>query len=64
MRFYYEGIEATTKQAVTGEMEAVSQQEVIRWLEEQRIEAVATQLAEDKEIAGRAVRNKDLVLPL
>ena len=64
MRFHYEGIEATTKQAVTGEMEAVSQQEVIRWLEEQRIEAVAIQPAEKKAIAGRAVKPNDLVLPL
>ena len=44
MKFYYEGIELATRQAVQGELEAVSEQEVVRLLSEQRIEALMLSL--------------------
>ena len=64
MNFYYEGIELATKQTVHGEFEAVSEQAVVRWLEEQRIEALSVKLAEKRVKRGRKVRTSDLVLPL
>lgn len=64
MNFYYEGIDLVTRQSVHGEYDAVSEQGVVRWLEEQHIEALSVHLSEKKEKNGRAVRNSDLVLPL
>ena len=64
MNFYYEGIDLVTKQSVHGEYDAVSEQRVVHWLEEQHIEALTVRLSEKKEKNGRAVRNSDLVLPL
>ena len=48
MKFHYEGIELATQQTVEGELEAVSEQEVVRTLDEQRIEALTVRLAETK----------------
>ncbi len=64
MKFYYEGIELVTRQAVQGELEAVSEQEVIRSLGEQRIEALMVRPSEQKHKRGRRVTRDDLVLPL
>lgn len=64
MKFYYEGIDLSTQQSVRGEWEAVSRQDVVRGLEQQRIEALKVQLVEHKLNQGRKVKNSDLVLPL
>ena len=64
MKFYYEGIDLATKQPVQGESDEVSEQAVVRWLEEQRVEALVVRLSETKVKRGRAVKVNDLVLPL
>jgi general secretion pathway protein F len=64
VKFYYEGIELVTRQAIQGELEAVSEQEVVRLLSEQRIEALMVRPSEQKRTRGRRVTSNDLVLPL
>ena len=64
MKFYYEGVDLATQQSVQGEWEAVSRQDVVRGLEQQRIEALQVRLVENKPNQGRKVKKSDLVLPL
>ena len=64
MKFYYEGLDNVSKQMVRGSgMRSVSKA-VVRWLDGQRIDAVTVRLAEKKPKRGRAVKQKDLLIPL
>ena len=64
MKYKYIGIDEATNQRIEGEVEAVSQQEAVRQLSEQRIEVFSLKPAEQASTKGKRVTVSDLVLPL
>lgn len=64
MKFKYSGLELSSQQQVTGEMDAVSQQEAVRLLAERRIEVFTLEGTQQVHKSGRKVSSSDLVIPL
>lgn len=64
MKFTYTGLELSSKQQISGEIEAVSQQEAVRLLAEKRIEVFSVETAQLISKSGRRVNVTDLVIPL
>ena len=64
MKFKYSGLELSSQQQVSGDIEAVSEQEAIRILAEKRIEVFVLEQSQIIPKSGRKVTNSDLVIPL
>lgn len=64
MKFDYRGIDLTTEQMISGDMEALSEAEALRELQKRRIEVVSLAPHKDKLGKIRKVSVTDLVLPL
>jgi general secretion pathway protein F len=64
VKFTYTGLELSSKQQISGEIEAVSQQEAVRLLAEKRIEVFSVETAQLISKSGRRVNVTDLVIPL
>jgi general secretion pathway protein F len=64
VKFTYTGLELSSKQQISGEIEAVSQQEAVRLLAEKRIEVFSVEPAKLISKSGRRVNVTDLVIPL
>jgi general secretion pathway protein F/type IV pilus assembly protein PilC len=64
VKYNYEGIELSSKQVITGEVEAVSQQDAARLLAEKRIEVYSLTLSNIAPKRGRRVKVADMVIPL
>jgi general secretion pathway protein F/type IV pilus assembly protein PilC len=64
VKFTYTGLELSSKQQISGEIEAVSQQEAVRLLAEKRIEVFSVEPAQLISKSGRRVNVTDLVIPL
>jgi general secretion pathway protein F len=64
LKFNYSGVELSSKQAISGGIDAVSAQEAVRLLAEKRIEVFEVSEAQSLAKTGRRVRLSDLVIPL
>jgi general secretion pathway protein F len=64
VKFSYTGLELSSTQQISGEIEAVSQQEAARLLAEKRIEVFVVERAQQVSKSGRRVTTSDLVIPL
>lgn len=64
MKFNYSGLEIASKQPISGEIDAVSQQDAVRKLAEQRIEVFSVEAAQPLIKSSRRVKVTDLVIPL
>jgi general secretion pathway protein F len=64
VKFTYTGLELSSKQQISGEIEAVSQQEAVRLLAEKRIEVFSVETAQLISKSGRRVNVTDLVIPV
>ena len=64
MKYKYLGVDTSTNQRIEGEVDAVSQQEAVRQLSEQRVEVFSLTPAENESSKGKRVTVSDLVLPL
>ena len=64
MKYIYRGFDLASQQHTEGDIEASSEQEVVRSLAEQRIEVFSVSPAVKSEKRGRKVKTSDLVLPL
>jgi general secretion pathway protein F/type IV pilus assembly protein PilC len=64
VKFKYSGLELSSQQQVSGDIEAVSEQEAIRILAEKRIEVFVLEQSQIIPKSGRKVTNSDLVIPL
>jgi general secretion pathway protein F len=64
VKFTYTGLELSSKQQLSGEIEAVSQQEAVRLLAEKRIEVFSVEPTQLISKSGRRVNISDLVIPL
>lgn len=64
MKFKYSGLELSSQKQITGDIEAVSQQEAMRMLAERRIEVFVLEQSQQMPKSGRKVTNSDLVIPL
>jgi general secretion pathway protein F len=64
VKFTYTGLELSSKQQISGEIEAVSQQAAVRLLAEKRIEVFSVEPTQLISKSGRRVNITDLVIPL
>jgi general secretion pathway protein F/type IV pilus assembly protein PilC len=64
VKFTYTGLELSSKQQLSGEIEAVTQQEAVRLLAEKRIEVFSVEPTQLISKSGRRVNITDLVIPL
>ncbi len=64
MKFQYNGFDRSNQQRVSGEIDAVTKQEVGRLLEQQNIDVINISVQGNESKKGRIVKEHDLVLPL
>jgi general secretion pathway protein F len=64
LKYNYTGLELSSSQQISGEVDAVSQQDAVRILMEKRIEVFFIEPANKISKSGRKVKVTDLVIPL
>ncbi|MBO1254142.1 type II secretion system F family protein [Alteromonas sp. 5E99-2] len=64
MKFHYSGVDKASNQRVEGDIEALTEQEAVRLLGEQKIDVFSLTTLDNSKKKGRRVKKDDLVLPL
>ena len=64
MKFTYQGVDLTTAESLSGEVDAVSEAEALRQLADQQIEVIVLDAYKPKRKRGRSVKQSDLIVPL